>query len=318
MNFDILIIGAGPAGMWATVYAALHNKKICIIESSKYIGGQPMLIYPEKAIDDVPGFIKIRAGNYANNLINQFKHYTKQYKLYLQTYLESFIWNNDEQSYTCFLSNNEKIIVKYIIFSTGIGEYEPKKLTTSSGEIINKPITYIVDNINKFKNKKVVIFGGGDSAVDWANILIEDKITNNVSIVHRTNIFRALPKNLDRLEENKVIKHLNYSLDSMNDEYLHLINNDNESIDLSYDEIICMFGIEPKKHETSYMNLFELKANKFITNRSQQTNVKNIYAIGQACVYDDRANLIIVALSEASIAIKSIINEDIKNRKKQL
>lgn len=313
MNFDILIIGSGPAGMWATVYGVLHNKKICIIESTEYVGGQPIMLYSEKTIFDIPGHKKIRAGRYAEDLINQFEYYKDQYSLFKKTKLEYWIWNNETNDYLCILSNGANIKVKYIIFATGLGEFVPKKLIDTPTEFQEKKIHYIVNNLNKFENKKVIIFGGGDSAVDWANILVENNITSDVKIVHRTNKYRAMEKSVINLKNNNIAEHLNYSLLKLTDREINLIHNEsNQKIILEYDEIICMFGVEPNRNNSKYKELFELKANKFITNRSQETNVHNIYAIGQACIYENRPNLIIVAQAEASIAIKSIIAKENK------
>lgn len=311
MNFDILVIGAGPAGMWATIYGVLHNKKICVIESTKYIGGQPVMLYSEKKINDIPGFIEIRAGEYATNLIKQFEYYKDDYSLFLETKLESWILDKEDEQYICFLSNNVTLKTKYIIFATGLGEFIPKKLTNTSTNFQEERINYIIKNLKKFINKKVLIFGGGDSAVDWANALIEDEITNNVSLVHHTNKYRAMQNSIKRLKENNVKEYLNYSLDNLEENNAILINNEtNNMIKVSYDEIICMYGIQPNKNHLFNSEIFEMKANKFLTDHSQKTNIKNIFAIGQACIYDNRPNLIIVAQAEASIAIKTIINEE--------
>ena len=320
MNYDILVIGCGPAGIWATVYGILNNKKICVIEATKDIGGQPLLIYAEKTVEDIPGFIHIRAGEYVQNLIKQFEYYKDEYTLYLETRILNWIWDEKNMQYICMLSNNQTINARYIIFATGIGKYLPKKLTSLNQNNQLKEVNYIIKNLNKFQDKKIVIFGGGDSAIDWANFLIENKISNKISIVHRSNSFKALEKNVLKLEQNNIEQYLNYSLKDGNDYQLSLIHNENkdQEIIIEYDEIICMYGIEANNEHVEDLKVFDMKANKFITNRSQQTNIKNIYAIGQACIYENRANLIVVAQAEASNAIKAINNEDIKRKKELL
>ncbi|MBO6021796.1 NAD(P)/FAD-dependent oxidoreductase [bacterium] len=149
---------------------------------------------------------------------------------------------------------------------------------------------------------------------------MENKISNKISIVHRSNSFKALEKNVLKLEQNNIEQYLNYSLKDGNDYQLSLIHNENkdQEIIIEYDEIICMYGIEANNEHVEDLKVFDMKANKFITNRSQQTNIKNIYAIGQACIYENRANLIVVAQAEASNAIKAINNEDIKRKKELL
>ncbi|MBR4486474.1 NAD(P)/FAD-dependent oxidoreductase [bacterium] len=145
-------------------------------------------------------------------------------------------------------------------------------------------------------------------------------MSNNISIVHRSNNFKALEKNVIKLKENKIQQYLNYSLKDGNNSELFLIHNENkeDEIIIKYDEIICMYGIEANKEAKNDLTIFEMQANRFITNRSQQTNIKNIYAIGQACIYENRANLIVVAQAEASNAIKAINNEEIKRKREIL
>lgn len=312
MKYDILIVGCGPAGMYASVYGILHNKKICIIESTNSIGGQPTLLYAEKKIDDIPGKISIRAGSYAQELIEQFEYYKNDYQLFLETRLESWTWDYNEQSYICILSNNQTVVAKYIIFATGLGEFIPKKLTDGTKEYQNERIHYIVKKLSSFKDKKVIIFGGGDSAIDWANILVEDEITNHVSIVHRSNKYRALEKNTLRLKQNNINEFLNYSLKDIDKDKVIITSNEQngQEISIQYDEIICMYGVEPKNNLKVNSEIFEMKANKFVVNRWQQTKVKHIYAIGQASYYENRPNLIVVAQAEAAIAIKTINNEE--------
>lgn len=312
MKYDILIVGCGPAGMYASVYAILHNKKICVIEGTDIIGGQPILLYAEKVIDDIPGKISTRAGEYAQELVKQFEYYKNDYQLYLKTRLESWAWDHANNHYICVLTNGEVIETKYIVFATGLGEFTPKKLANQEKEFRHEKIHYFIKQLSLFRNKKVVIFGGGDSAIDWANILVEDEITNDVSLVHRSNKYRALERNALKLKTNRIKEYLNFSLADLADDYIVLKNNENneQEIKINYDEIICMYGVDPKNNLKVDTELFKMKANKFIVNRAQQTDIQNIFAIGQACFYENRPNLIVVAQAEAAVAIKNIIFQE--------
>ena len=312
-EYDVLIIGAGPAGLWATVYGILNKMHICLIESTNELGGQPLTIYSQKYVNDIPGFIEIRAGDYGQYLVNQCLHYQHEFTLYKSTILLS-IKSLENNWYECTLSNNVIIKTKYIIFAIGIGPYIPRTIEAKIQG--NNEVYYIVRDLTQLMNKKILVLGGGDSAVDWANLLVAHNITKDVKLIHHSNVFRALPKNLEQLEINKIEKYLDCDIVKMEPNLLTINNHaTNTSYQLPYDAIICMYGIAPNPVQLpSFDQNIELQANKFSVNMNFQTNVNHIYAIGQACIYHNRPNLIVVAQAEASIAIKTIANEIRKAR----
>ena len=307
-EYDALIIGAGPAGLWATVYGILNKMHLCLIESTNELGGQPLTIYSQKYVNDIPGFIEIRAGDYGQNLVEQCLHYQQDFTLYKSTILIA-IKPLDDNWYECTLSNNVVIKTRYIIFAIGIGPYVPRTIEVATQG--NIPVYYIVRDLTQLKDKKVIVLGGGDSAVDWANLLVAHNITKDVKLIHHSNVFRALAKNLEQLEANQIQKYLDCDIVKMEPNNL-VINNHttNVTYNLPYDAIICMYGIAPNPVQLpSFDQNIELQANKFKVNMNFQTNVNHIYAIGQACIYANRPNLIVVAQAEASVAIKTIANE---------
>lgn len=312
-EYDVLIIGAGPAGLWATVYGILNKMRICLIESTNELGGQPLTIYGQKYVNDIPGFIEIRAGDYGQYLVNQCLHYQREFTLYKSTILLS-IKSLENNWYECTLSNNVIIKTKYIIFAIGIGPYIPRTIEAKIQG--NNEVYYIVRDLTQLINKKILVLGGGDSAVDWANLLVAHNITKDVKLIHHSNVFKALPKNLEQLEINKIEKYLDCDIVKMEPNLLTINNHTtNTTHQLPYDAIICMYGIAPNPVQLpSFDQNIELQANKFSVNMNFQTNVNHIYAIGQACTYHNRPNLIVVAQAEASIAIKTIANEIRKAR----
>ena len=312
-EYDVLIIGAGPAGLWATVYGILNKMHICLIESTNELGGQPLTIYSQKYVNDIPGFIEIRAGDYGQYLVNQCLHYQKEFTLYKSTILLT-IKSLENNWYECTLSNNVIIKTKYIIFAIGIGPYIPRTIEAKIQG--NNEVYYIVRDLTQLINKKILVLGGGDSAVDWANLLVAHNITKDVKLIHHSNVFKALPKNLEQLEINNIEKYLDCDIVKMEPNLLTINNHTtNTTHQLPYDAIICMYGIAPNPVQLpSFDQNIELQANKFSVNMNFQTNVNHIYAIGQACIYPNRPNLIVVAQAEASIAIKTIANEIRKAR----
>jgi thioredoxin reductase (NADPH) len=160
MYYDVLIIGGGPAGIFATYLAHVKGLKPLLIESSEYLGGQPITLYSQKEIYDYPGFNKIKAYELSQNLINQLKSISVD--IYLSTTITTY--TKKASMFNVQLSNNKTISCHSIIIACGIGAFKPVQFEGNINSHAN--IKYVVDNIQNFQNKTVVVLGGGDSAVD--------------------------------------------------------------------------------------------------------------------------------------------------------
>jgi thioredoxin reductase (NADPH) len=159
--YDVLIIGGGPAGIYCGYVA--HNKglKAILVESNDSLGGQPLLIYSQKPIYDYPAFCGIKAYELTNKLIDQLVNHSET-KVLLKTTIKSY--SKEDKLFKVTLTNNEVIETKAIIIACGGGIFKPNRLENISSE--NKNIHYLVQPLDVYKNKKVVVLGGGDSAVD--------------------------------------------------------------------------------------------------------------------------------------------------------
>lgn len=193
--FDITIVGGGPVGLFAAFYAHMRQAKVNLIDSLPQLGGQPAILYPEKKILDVPGFINLTGEELIEHLIDQVKTFETSIHLN-ETVLD--IEKNDEL-FTLTTSKG-KHISKAILIAMGGGAFKPRPLELENVDQFEN-IHYHVSNINQYAGQNIVVLGGGDSAVDWA--LAFDKIAPT-SIIHRRDNFRALEHSVNELKASTV------------------------------------------------------------------------------------------------------------------
>ena len=307
MVYDVLILGGGPVGCFAAYLANDKGLKTVLVESTNQLGGQPINLFAQKNITDYPGFASINAKQLVDNLVNQLKHHD-EIDIFLNKQLISF----KNQNGICNFVFNDGLIIetKFLIIATGNGSFFPNLLQIPGSEN-NKKLHYIVQPYEEYNDKKVIILGGGDSAVDWANNLA-NKTTADISIIHRRDIFRANGENVKLLSKNNVDILLNKECLKINDNALFVKDNLSKIEEsISFDNIIIQYGqkINNTLIEPILKNVEHNVGNKIIVNRNQQTNIDNIYAIGNACTYMNRPNMIITGHGEAAVAINDIITK---------
>ena len=307
MLYDVLILGGGPVGCFAAYLANDKGLKTVLVESTNQLGGQPINLFAQKNITDYPGFASINAKQLVDNLVNQLKHHD-EIDIFLNKQLISF----KNQNGICNFVFNDGLIIetKFLIIATGNGSFFPNLLQIPGSEN-NKKLHYIVQPYEEYNDKKVIILGGGDSAVDWANNLA-NKTTADISIIHRRDIFRANGENVKLLSKNNVDILLNKECLKINDNTLFVKDNLSKIEEsISFDNIIIQYGqkINNTLIEPILKNVEHNIGNKIIVNRNQQTNIDNIYAIGNACTYMNRPNMIITGHGEAAVAINDIITK---------
>ena len=281
---DILIIGAGPVGLFAVFEAGLLGLKCHIIDALAKPGGQCAEIYPKKPIYDIPGMPEVMAGDLIDNLLEQIKPFSPGYTLGERA--EKLI-KNEDGSFDVVTNMNKVHNAKVIAIAGGLGSFEPRKPPLDSIlDYEGKGVEYMVKNPEYFQDKKIVIAGGGDSALDWTIEL--SKLAKKVTLVHRRNEFRGAVDSVEKVQKLKnssiidVITPAEVIKLSGKDKLESLeINHNDDFKTIETDFFIPLFGLVPKLGGISNWGL-DLKKNSIVVNNSldYQTNVPGVFAIG--------------------------------------
>lgn len=301
-KFELAIIGAGPVGLFAANYAHLHNLKTIIFDSLHDLGGQPQMLYPYKVITDIPVYQKI----YAHELISNLTTNLEQ-KVTIQTdhRVNKIVKDND------YFIIDDLFAAKGVIIATGNGAFKPKKIPLKTSDAANQKIHYFIKNPNQFQNQKLGIFGGGDSALDWA---LELASNNQISLIHRRKEFRGLESSVQKLKSLKNVEILTPYLPKkieLVDNHLQVglkeVGNDN-IISKDFDQIIVAYGFRANNRFVKKWGI-ELNDDRIKVNSEMRTNINGIYAIGDAVNYQGRVPIIGIGFGEAQIAINSIMRD---------
>lgn len=297
---DIIIIGSGPVGLYASTLAALHGLKGILIEGLSATGGQLTALYPEKEIVDLPGFSSISAKDFIGRILEQQQNQKHAMPVHLDEKAESF-----QKAEGGFLLKTDRgtYETKTILFATGMGTFSPRK-TGLEGEDSYENIIYSIRDTKALQGKKIVILGGGDSAVDWAIALSE---IASISIVHRREEFRAQSASVLRMESKGVEILKPYQVVALNGVKNRLesitIEDENKNVkQLPLDFLFVNYGMIAAP--TSFP--MEKAMNSFKVDTFCMTSEENIFAIGNACFYPGKVKNITSGLGEAVTAITKI------------
>ena len=303
--YDITIIGGRPVGLFTAFYGGMRQASVQIIESLPQLGGQLSALYPEKYIYDVAGFPKVRAQELINNLKEQMAKFEPS------TALEQSVEKLEKQDDGIFkLTTNKEIhYTKTVVITAGNGAFQPRRLELdSAAQYEGKNLHYFIDDLNQFAGKKVIVFGGGDSAVDWALML--EPIAEKVTIVHRRDKFRAHEHSVENLNNSKVEIKTPYIPAELigNDNGISGVVlegvNDKEKETLDVDAVICNYGFVSSLGPIKEWGL-EIEKNSIIVNSKMETNIPGIYAAGDICTYDGKVKLIACGFGEAPTAVNN-------------
>jgi thioredoxin reductase (NADPH) len=303
--YDITIIGGGPAGLFTAFYGGMRQASVKIIESLPQLGGQLSALYPEKYIYDVAGFPKVRAQELINNLKEQMAKFDPTISL------EQSVEKLEKQEDGVFklTTNKEVHYSKTIIITAGNGAFQPRRLELENATSYEgKNLHYFIDDLNKFAGQKVVVFGGGDSAVDWTLML--EPIAEQVTIVHRRDKFRAHEHSVENLHSSKAdVKTPYVPVDLIgNDNGIQQVIlenvNDQEQVAIDVDAVICNYGFVSSLGPIKEWGL-EIEKNSIVVNSKMETNIPGIYAAGDICTYEGKVKLIACGFGEAPTAVNN-------------
>ncbi len=317
---DIIIIGAGPTGLFAVFEAGLLRLKCHLIDTLPQVGGQLVELYPKKPIFDIPGYPSVGASELVDNLMEQIKQFQPQFTLG-ETAMT--IDKNDDGTFVVTTDKGTQIKGKAIAIAGGLGTFEPRKPELTNIEFYeNKGVEYFVKQPERYAGKHVVIAGGGDSALDWSIYLAE--VAASLTLVHRRNEFRGALASVEKVKALKEAGKINlktpYEVVGLaGDEKLeHLIlekdGGGRETIAADY--FIPLFGLTPKLGPIATWGL-EIEKNAIKVNNAldYQTNIEGIYAIGDVNTYPGKLKLILCGFHEATLMCQSVYNRLFPNRK---
>ena len=299
---DIIIVGAGPIGLYGATLAALHLLKGRVIEGSTNVGGQLSSLYPEKAIVDLPGFASISAQGFIDKLMKQYEENVNKLPLHLN---ETVLTFEKKDSYYLVTTSKGTYETKCILLTTGMGSFSPRK-TGLANEDNKDNIIYSISSSSLYKGKDMVILGGGDSAVDWAIALKE--VAASVAIVHRREEFRAQSSSVEKMERLGVNVLKNQAVISLNGEGDKLesitikSNADGKEQTIPLDFLFVNYG------QVTTKDSFEVEKlnNLIVTKDNYQTSLENVFACGNIITYPGKVKNITCGLGEVVVAITKI------------
>lgn len=309
---DILIIGAGPTGLFAVFEAGLLKLKCHIIDALPQPGGQLAELYPKKPIYDIPGYPEVLAGDLVDNLMEQIKSFQPGFTLGEKA---QTIEKLDDGSFIVTTDAGTKHQAPIIAIAGGLGSFEPRKPKIDRlFDFEKRGVEYMIKDPVKFRDQSVVIAGGGDSALDWSIFLAD--VASEVTLVHRRNEFRGALESVDRVKELKDMGKIKLItpaeiVNLKGNERLKSVvirknNNPQEDFELATDYFIPLFGLSPKLGPIADWGLeIEKNAIKVDNTLDYQTNIPGIYAIGDVNTYPGKLKLILCGFHEATLMCQS-------------
>ncbi|MFV0321825.1 MAG: NAD(P)/FAD-dependent oxidoreductase [Alphaproteobacteria bacterium] len=307
---DIAIIGAGPAGLFAAFQAGLLGLSTVILDSLPQAGGQMAALYPEKEILDVPGFISITGAELSERLVEQAAPFNKEW--YFNTAVEAL--EKKDGIWHLSTSGDHEIYAKTIIIAAGGGSFKPKRppqiedIEAYEGTSIH----YSVFNPGQYKDKSVVIIGGGDSAVDWAMHLTE--LGAKVTLVHRRDKFRALAHHVEKIKEyaEQGILNLQTGMQLHNIEgaapnlsIVNITDFDGNITPIEAEHMFIFMGLNKDLGPIAQWGLSESKTRIDVNPATFETSEPSIFAIGDIAYWSGKVPLIVTGFGEAATATRS-------------
>ena len=308
---DIIIIGAGPVGLFTVFEAGLMKLKCHLIDAIPQAGGQLTEIYPKKPIYDIPGYPSILAGELIDNLMEQAAPFKPGFTLGERA---ETINKDAEGNFIVTTSEGTKHLAPVVIIAGGLGSFEPRKPKIENlGDFERKGVEYMVKEPKDFLGKKIMISGGGDSALDWAIYFAEN---NNlpVGLIHRSESFRAHKDSVEKayqLHEEGKIEFFTHA------EVIRLVGkNKLQSIEIKRKDQVNkvietdiwfpLFGLSPKLGPISNWGLeIEKNAIKVDNTLDYETNIPGVFAVGDVNTYPGKLKLILCGFHEATLAVQT-------------
>ena len=307
IKIDALVIGAGPVGLFAVHQLGIIGLKAEVVDNLDKIGGQCIELYPDKPIYDIPAIPECTGESLTKSLLEQIKPFKPNFHLNERVQAIS----KEKDNWKVTTSKNKIFVTPCVIIAGGVGSFEPRKFLIKGAEKFeNKSVFYSVKDKNYFKNKKVCIFGGGDSALDWA---IELSKISEVVLVHRRNEFRGAKHSADlvyKLEkEGKLKIKTPFQINTIEGEKdvseITIKSEDGKIEKIKTDCVLGFFGLIMKLGPIAEWGLNLDKKTIPVNTENFQTNKKGIFAIGDICSYPGKLKLILSGFHEGALAARA-------------
>ena len=304
---DVLIIGAGPTGLFTAHQLKLIGLNCEIVDNLDKIGGQCIELYPDKPIYDIPAVPECTGEELTNNLINQIK--TFNIPIHLNERVDEVKKEND--NWLVKTNAGKTFITPNVIIAGGVGSFEPRKFAPKECEKYeNQSILYSVKDKKVFKGKTVSIFGGGDSALDWA---VELSKTSKVNLIHRRDDFRGAQSTVDKVQElaksGTINLYTKYQLANVSGEKsldsIGIKHDDGEIKTFKTDYVLGFFGLIMQLGPIANWGLNIDKKTIEVDTEKFETNQKGIYAVGDICNYPGKLKLILSGFHEGALAARA-------------
>ena len=301
---DVIIIGAGPVGLFAVHQLGIKGLKSVVIDNLDKAGGQCIELYPDKPIYDIPAVPECTGEELTNKLLEQIKPFKTE--LYLNDRVNEV--QQDGENWKVRTSNDKTFLAPNIIIAGGVGSFEPRKLPlTEAKKFENKSVFYSVKKKDHFKNKNISIFGGGDSALDWT---LELSKFANVTLIHRRSEFRGAPHTLSEIKklenEGKLAIKTPCQLESIEgDQSINSITikfDDGKIEKIKTDTILSFFGLIMKLGPIADWGLNMNKKTIEVNSKNFETSKNGIFAVGDICSYPGKLKLILSGFHEVALA----------------
>ena len=301
---DVVIVGAGPVGLFTVHQLGIKGLKSEVIDNLDKAGGQCIELYPDKPIYDIPAIPECTGKELTENLLKQIKPFNTNFHFNERVQEVS----KEKDNWIVKTNKNKVFSAPNIIIAGGVGSFEPRRISLKEAEKYEgKNIFYSVRDKNKFKGKKVSIFGGGDSALDWALDL--SKIAH-VTLIHRREEFRGAPHTLNEIKKlekaGKLQIKTKYQLNSIEGDKdiksITIKNDDEKTTKIDTDYILSFFGLIMQLGPIAEWGLNMNKKTITVNTENFQTNKKGIFAIGDICTYPGKERLILSGFHEAALA----------------
>jgi thioredoxin reductase (NADPH) len=306
---DICIIGAGPVGLFTVFEAGLLKMRCHLIDALPQIGGQLSEIYPQKPIYDIPGYPEIKAQELVDNLMDQIKPFDPTFTLGERV---EHLEKQEDGSYIVKTSDGTQVHCQVVAIAGGLGCFEPRKPEIEGLEDFEgKGVAYMVKNPETYRDKKVILAGGGDSALDWTIYLAD--VAERVTLIHRGDTFRGAPDSAEKVfelaKEGRINLILQSNISSISGnghlKNVSVLGKDKESRELEADYLIPLFGLSPKLGPLANWGLNIDKNAIEVNTFDYSTNVERIYAIGDINTYPGKLKLILCGFHEAALMVQS-------------